>query len=85
MACCEVEPEAIAATEAMLAEAHPLPALELLAALAEARRSAGDAAAADAARLECSRRAEALAATLASVEPGVAAALAGRWTAPAAR
>ena len=85
VACCEVQPESIAAAEAMLAEAHPLPALELLAALAEARRSAGDAAAADAARLECSRRAEALAATLAAIEPCVAAALAARWTVPAAR
>ena len=49
----EVAPAAIDAAEAMLAEAHPLPALELRAALAEARRSAGDAAAADAARRDC--------------------------------
>ena len=68
----------------MLAEAHPLPALELRAALAEARRSVGDAAAADAARRECAQRAEALAATLAAVEPRLAAALAGRWAVPAA-
>ena len=63
----------------MLAEAHPLSALELLAALAEARRRAGDTAAADAARRECAGRAEALAATLAAIEPRLAAALAGRW------
>ena len=79
-----VEPASIAAADAMLAEAHPLPALELLAALAEAHRCAGDAAATDAARRECAQRAEALAATLAAIEPRLAAALTGRWAMTAA-
>ena len=79
----EVLPEAFDAAEAMLAEAHPLPALELRAAIADAHLSVGDVAAADAARHACAQRAEALAATLAAVDPHLASGLAGRWATPA--